>query len=216
MIINGHFAFFCLRGGRKDLLKDKQSDKVNLYMQKFCRKNRCSDARGGSSVRRKGIASERFVSMQVGRSVSFSAQSAGTFFSLSTRYTSACAAPNPSAAHSSISSSFLFIRFPFHKGVPPLTLPRDSVGDTFRLCPRVYAGISRLRTRPEGFALALWTASHPHLSLLMGFVTGRHAAGARKIAPCVRNDMQRKRMKSTSAVSSIRIIANRRESVKEA
>lgn len=38
MIINGHFAFFCLRGGRKDLLKDKQSDKVNLYMQKFCRK----------------------------------------------------------------------------------------------------------------------------------------------------------------------------------
>ena len=78
------------------------------------------------------------------------------------------------------------------------------------------AGVSPLRRRPEGFAIALWTASHPHLSLLMGFVTGRHAAGARKIAPCVRNDMQRKRMKSTSAVSSIRIIANRRESVKEA
>ena len=38
----------------------------------------------------------------------------------------------------------------------------------------------------------------------------------RELAPCVRNDMQRKRMKSTSAVSSIRIIANRRESVKEA
>ena len=41
MIINGHFTFFCLRGGKttgKDLLKDKQSDKVNLYMQKFCRK----------------------------------------------------------------------------------------------------------------------------------------------------------------------------------
>ena len=78
--------------------------------------------------------------LQVRRSVSFSAQSAGTSVSLSTRYTSACAAPNPSAAHSSISSSFRFIRFPFHKGVSPLTLPRDSVGDTLMLCPRVYAG----------------------------------------------------------------------------
>ncbi len=36
----------------------------------------------------------------------------------------------------------------------------------FTVCPRVYAGISPLRRRPEGFAVALWTASHPHLSLL--------------------------------------------------
>ncbi len=52
------------------------------------------------------------------------------------------------------------------KGVPPLTLSRDSVGDTFKLCPRVNAEISPLRRRPEGFAVALWTASRPHLSLL--------------------------------------------------
>ena len=52
------------------------------------------------------------------------------------------------------------------KGVPPLTLSRDSVGDTFKLCPRVDAEISPLRRRPEGFAVALWTASRPHLSLL--------------------------------------------------
>ena len=41
---------------------------------------------------------------------------------------------------------------------------RDSVGDFFMLCPRVYPGISPLRRRPEGFAIALWTASHPQLS----------------------------------------------------
>ena len=52
------------------------------------------------------------------------------------------------------------------KGVPPLTLSRESVGDTFKLCPRVNAEISPLRRRPEGFAVALWTASRPHLSLL--------------------------------------------------
>ena len=52
------------------------------------------------------------------------------------------------------------------KGVPPLTLSRDSVGDTFKLCPRVNAEISPLRRRPEGFAVALWTASRPQLSLL--------------------------------------------------
>ena len=49
---------------------------------------------------------------------------------------------------------------------PPLTPSRDSVGDTFKLCPRVNAEISPLRRRPEGFAVALWTASHPQLSLL--------------------------------------------------
>lgn len=41
MIINGHFAFFCLKSGKttgKGLPKDKQNDKVNLYVQKFCRK----------------------------------------------------------------------------------------------------------------------------------------------------------------------------------
>ena len=31
------------------------------------------------------------------------------------------------------------------------------------------AWVSPLRRRPEGFAVALWTASHPHLSLL-GFI----------------------------------------------
>ena len=57
------------------------------------------------------------------------------------------------------------------KGVPPLTLSRDSVGDTFKLCPRVNAEISPLRRRPEGFAVALWTASRPHLSLLSAIAT---------------------------------------------
>lgn len=50
MIVNGHFAFFYLKSGKttgKGLPKDKQNDKVNLYVQKFCRKNRCSDMRGG-------------------------------------------------------------------------------------------------------------------------------------------------------------------------
>ena len=37
MIIKGHSAFFCLKSGKtagKGLLKDKQNDKVNLYVQK--------------------------------------------------------------------------------------------------------------------------------------------------------------------------------------
>ena len=38
----------------------------------------------------------------------------------------------------------------------------DSVGDTFRLCPRVYAGISRLRTRGGGFPIAPSTPSGAH------------------------------------------------------
>jgi hypothetical protein len=35
MIINGHFAFFCLKNGKtaeKRLPKDKQSDKTTLYV----------------------------------------------------------------------------------------------------------------------------------------------------------------------------------------
>lgn len=57
MIVNGHFAFFYLKSGKttgKGLPKDKQNDKVNLYMQKFCRKNRCSDARGKRRPQERG------------------------------------------------------------------------------------------------------------------------------------------------------------------
>ena len=53
MIINGHFAFFCLKSGKtteKCLSKVKQNDKVNPYAQKFCRKNRRLDARRGSAA----------------------------------------------------------------------------------------------------------------------------------------------------------------------
>ena len=45
--------------------------------------------------------------------------------------------------------------------VPPLTLSRDSVGDTFRLLPRVDAWISLLRERGGGFAIAPSTPSPP-------------------------------------------------------
>ena len=67
------------------------------------------------------------------------------------------------------------------KGVPPLTLSRDSVGDTFKLCPRVNAEISPLRRRPEGFAVALWTAS-PTLPCFLIFIVaeGIAPAGATK------------------------------------
>jgi len=43
VIINGHFAFFCLKNGKtagKRLPKARQSDNINLYMQKNCRENR--------------------------------------------------------------------------------------------------------------------------------------------------------------------------------
>jgi hypothetical protein len=58
--------------------------------------------------------------------------------------------------------------------VPPLTLSRDSVGDTFRLLPRVDAGISRLRARGGGFAIAPSTPSLP---------CGAQANPHRKIKP---------------------------------
>jgi hypothetical protein len=37
MIVNGHFAFFCLKSGKtagKRLSKARQSDNINMYMQK--------------------------------------------------------------------------------------------------------------------------------------------------------------------------------------
>ena len=46
-----------------------------------------------------------------------------------------------------------------------MTLSRDWVGVFSILLMRVYAGISRLRARPEGFAIALWTASHPQAAI---------------------------------------------------
>ena len=47
-----------------------------------------------------------------------------------------------------------------------MTLSRDSVDFSCIQFSHVYAEISPLRRRPEGFAVALWTASRPHLSLL--------------------------------------------------
>lgn len=57
MIINGHFAFFCLRGGKtagKDLLKDKQSDKVNLYAKILPEKPVLGHARGKRRPQERG------------------------------------------------------------------------------------------------------------------------------------------------------------------